>query len=408
MWMRLTALLCGAVLTVTPAGAERIGDGESGESYEQLTAATAADWERDTGGAAAAEGPALEIRAKGAVLMDLAGGRVLYEQDADEELPIASVTKVMTLLLAFEAMEGGVFTPETVLTCSPEAAAYGGSQIWLEPGEQMSVEDLLKAVAVVSANDACAVLAEAVDGSVEGFVAHMNRRAAELGMAHTRFLDCCGLEDGARSTARDVALMSRALMTHPEVTRYTTIWMDTLREGRSELVNTNKLIRFYDGATGLKTGTTAAAGHCLSATALRGGMGLCAVVLGCATTNDRFGGARKLLDYGFANYSLYDPAPEAQTFPPVPVLHGTAPEVLPAADAAAPLLLRRGEESRVVTSLTLAEDLEAPVLPGQVLGELTLTLDGEPLAVYPVTASEGVERLKFGDGLCWLWKKLVS
>jgi D-alanyl-D-alanine carboxypeptidase (penicillin-binding protein 5/6) len=340
----------------------------------------------------------LEIRAKGAVLMDLAGGRVLYEQDADEELPIASVTKVMTLLLAFEAMDGGVFTPETVLTCSPEAAAYGGSQIWLEPGEQMSVEDLLKAVAVVSANDACAVLAEAVDGSVEGFVAHMNRRAAELGMAHTRFLDCCGLEDGARSTARDVALMSRALMTHPEVTRYTTIWMDTLREGRSELVNTNKLIRFYDGATGLKTGTTAAAGHCLSATALRGGMGLCAVVLGCASSSERFADAKALLNWGFANYALVHPA-EGTTLSPIPVKLGTAGTVTPVLAEPGPILIEKGQQTSIRRTVELPETLTAPVEKGEIIGTLTVCAGDTELARLPLTADADVGRLTF-SALC--------
>jgi len=347
-----------------------------------------------------------DVGGESAVLIDLASGDVLFEKNADARLPIASVTKIMTLLLTMEAIDRHLLGYDDTLTCSPEAASLGGSQIWLEAGETMTVDDLLKAVAVVSANDACAVLAEALAGSIEGFVQQMNARAAELGMENTQFLDCCGLNDDAYSSARDVAIMSRELMKHKRIVNYTTIWMDTLRGGESELTNTNKLIRFYDGATGLKTGTTSTAGHCLSATAERGGLGLCAVILGCETTDERFGGARKMLDYGFANYTQYAPATEETVLSRVPVLHGTQPEVTPVADAAVPLLLRRGEEAQITTEVTLPKDVEAPVLKGQVLGAITLKKGEETLASYAVRAAAAVERVDFWRALRWLWQEM--
>lgn len=347
-----------------------------------------------------------DVGGEGAILISLEGGEVLFEKNADARLPIASVTKVMTLLLTMEAIDRGLLGYDDVLTCSSEAASLGGSQIWLETGETMTVDDLLKAVAVVSANDACAVLAEAIAGSVEGFVQQMNARAAALGMENTQFLDCCGLNDEAYSSARDVAIMSRELMKHERITAYTTIWMDTLRGGESELTNTNKLVRYYDGATGLKTGTTSTAGHCLSATASRGGLGLCAVILGCKTTDERFGGARKMLDYGFANYAQYTPATEETVLARVPVLHGAAAEVTPVADAAGALLVRRGEEAQITTEVTLAADVEAPVMAGQVLGAITLKRGEETLASYPIRAAAAVERLGFGRALWWLWSEI--
>ena len=407
-YKRWLAGLCAAAMLWCPVGADPIIDVESGETFEELTGMEQAEWEAMTGGALSADATAPEIGGGGAILISLSGGEVLFEKDADVRLPIASVTKVMTLLLTMEAIDDGLLGYDDMLTCSAEAASLGGSQIWLEPGETMSVHDLLKAVAVVSANDACAVLAEALCGSIEGFVQRMNQRAAELGMENTHFLDCCGLNDEAYSSARDVAIMSRELMTHRGITQYTTIWMDSLRNGESELVNTNKLIRFYEGATGLKTGTTSTAGHCLSATAERGGLGLCAVILGCETTAERFGGARKMLDYGFANYTLYTPAPEETVLNPVKVLHGVQRELYPSADGAAPILLRRGQENGVTTEVTLAPDVEAPVLPGQVLGEITLRLEGQVLATYPIRAMDGVERLGFWEAFRWLWESLCG
>lgn len=359
---------------------------------------------------AAAEDAAVlpDVGGQSAVLIDLASGEVLFEKEADKRLPIASVTKVMTMLLTMEAIDQGMLNLQDRLTCSAEAASYGGSQIWLETGEQMTVDDLLKAVAVVSANDACAVLAEAQAGSVGAFVARMNARAAELGMQNTNFLDCCGLNDEAYSSARDVAIMSRELMKHERVVEYTTIWMDTLRGGESELTNTNKLIRYYDGATGLKTGTTSTAGHCLSATAERGGLGLCAVILGCETTDERFGGARKMLDWGFANFTRYTPKIEEIVLTKVPVLHGVQADVMPIADVGTALLLRRGEEGQIRTEVTLANDVEAPVFKGQVIGTVTLKRGEDVLASYAIRATDEVKRLGFWQAVGWLWREMAG
>ena len=314
----------------------------------------------------------------------------------------------MTLLLIMEAEANGLLTFDEPVTCSAHAASLGGSQIWLEEGETMTVHELLKAIAVVSANDACAMMAERICGSEEGFVARMNERAAELGMNDTLFTDCCGLDEAAYSSANDVALMSRELMRHPKITEYTTIWMDTLRDGKSQLVNTNKLIRHYSGATGLKTGTTSKAGHCLSATASRDGMGLCAVILGCTTTDERFGGARKMLDYGFANYAVYTPQVDESALTPVRVLRGVETTVQPQMDALSPLLIKKGQEKEITQSFELAENLEAPVYERQIIGKLTLTLDGGVAAEYDVYAARAVERLGFGRAFARLFTALIA
>ncbi len=397
MWLFSQSVGAVAIITETESGI-------TASEAMQLKTPTEFDEALSVAGSASA----LEIGGRSAVLMDMTSGTVLYEKNPHEPLPIASVTKVMTLLLTMEAIgEGRISTDDTV-TCSAEAAAMGGSQIWLEPGECMSVDDLIKAAAVVSANDACAALAEHIDGSIEGFVEHMNVRAAELGMTDTLFLDCSGLNDEAHSSAYDVALMSRELMKHPLICRYTTIWMDSLRDGKSQLVNTNKLIRFYKGATGLKTGTTSTAGHNLSATAEREGLSLVAVILGCSTTAERFGGARKLLDYGFANYSLYTPQWNTSLLIPVPVVRGVQSTVETYADAPEALLMKKGEEKRIACSVELAEDVEAPVETGQIIGRIRLTLDGEELATYPVYAKASVERLGFGASFSRLLRALCA
>ena len=252
----------------------------------------------------AAIGQTLDIKAKSAVLMEPNTGKVLYESNSDEKLPPASITKIMSLLLVMEAIDRGDISLETVVTSSEHACSMGGSQIWLEPGETMTVNDLLKAAVIASANDACVALGETVAGSEEGFVALMNERANELGMTNTHFVNCTGLDaEGHLTTAYDVAVMSSALIKHDLIKDYSTVWMDSLRDGKSELVNTNKLVRFYEGTTGLKTGTTSTAKYCLSATAERNGLELVAVVMAGETSNDRFSGAKKLLDYGFANYN---------------------------------------------------------------------------------------------------------
>ncbi len=406
----LGALLGGLFVLMLPLGAAAekapavIIDTESGETAETLMAEDANEvWEPV--GTVPVDTAALDIGGKSAVLMEQASGKILFEKNAHEKMPIASVTKIMTLLLVMEALDEGLITLEESVTCSPTAASMGGSQIWLEVGEVMTVGDLVKAAAVVSANDACAALAEHLAGSIEEFVARMNQRAAELGMNDTLFLDCSGLNDEAHSCAYDVAVMSRELMKHPKIRDYTTIWMDTLRNGESQLVNTNKLVRHYAGATGLKTGTTSKAGHNLSATAERNGLAFVSVILGCETTDERFGGARKMLDYGFANYSVYTPQVDVDAFPPVPVLHGVSEQVIPVADVLEPVLLRKGQEKQVSCTTEMAEDLEAPVYEGQVIGQITVTLDGEKIAEYPIRASERVERLGFGGAF---WKLLSA
>lgn len=348
----------------------------------------------------AAEAAGLRVDAKSAVLMDMTSGQVLFEQNSHEPLPIASVTKVMTLLLIMEAIDSGALGYEDRITCSARAASMGGSQIWLEENEQMRAEDLLKAAVIVSANDACAALAEHLCGTVEAFVAKMNTRARELGATDTNFVDCSGLDDTGVSSAHDIALISRELMTaHPDIQKYTTVWMDSLRDGASELVNTNRLVRFYNGATGLKTGTTAAAGCCLSATATRDGMPLCAVVLGADSSDARFAGARNLLDYGFAAYTLYAPSAEQLTCAPVPVLHGTASEVAVASPTAVGVPVTREQASAAKVTVTMAENVEAPVEAGQVLGEAIVTVGEEELARFPLTAAAGVEAMTFSRAL---------
>ncbi|MBQ7038323.1 MAG: D-alanyl-D-alanine carboxypeptidase [Clostridia bacterium] len=355
-----------------------------------------------------AAGTALEVGGKSAVLMELSSGQVLFEKNTHEKLPIASVTKIMTLLLVMEALDKGMIDLQDPVTCSAEAASMGGSQIWLEPGEIMTVHELIKAAAVVSANDACAALAEHVAGSIEEFVQRMNTRAAELGMQDTLFKDCSGLDDTAYSCAYDVALMSRELMMHPLIKNYTTIWMDTLRNGESQLVNTNKLIRFYQGATGLKTGTTSTAGHNLSATAERNGLGFVAVILGCSTTDERFGGARKLLDHGFANYALYTPQIDPDTLIPIPVLRGTAESVTVESGDLSPILVKKGEEKELSCTVTLSEDLEAPVTKGQIVGAVTVSREEKTIAEYAVRAAEEVPRLSFGVCLLRLFTALSA
>lgn len=404
--MRITAIvLCIAMLLTMPVAAKTvIIDTESGESAADLMSLEVPRVFSETVSTAA--GTAVEIGGKSAVLMELSTGNVLFEKNSREHLPIASVTKIMTLLLVMEALDTGLIDLQEPVTCSEVAASMGGSQIWLERGEIMSVHDLIKAAAVVSANDACAALAEHIAGSIEEFVSRMNVRAAALGMHDTLFKDCSGLDDTAYSCAHDVALMSRELMKHSLIKQYTTIWMDTLRGGESQLVNTNKLIRFYHGATGLKTGTTSAAGHNLSATAERNGLGFVAVVLGCATTDERFGGARKLLDHGFANYTLYTPQVDPTTLTPIPVLRGVTEQVMVNADGLTPLLLKKGEERGLTCTVSLDSDVEAPVEKGQVVGTVTIAKDGECLAEYPVRAAVKVGRLTFGVCLMRLFTSI--
>ncbi len=411
-WKRgLAALMCGALLTAgIPASLAEdipaiIAEQDSGENIADLIAETEAEqWAQPV--TAPTTAASLEIGGKGAILIEADSGRILYERDSHKRLPIASVTKVMTLLLVMEAIDSGQISMKDNVTCSATAASMGGSQIWLKENETMSVHDLVKAAAVVSANDACAALAEHISGSIEGFVAAMNDRAAKMGLKDTKFLDCSGLNDEAYSSAYDVAMMSRELIKHKTITEFTTIWMDTIRNGQSQLVNTNKLVRFYQGATGLKTGTTAAAGSCLSATAERHGLSLISVILGCGSTDERFGGARKMLDYGFANYGVYTPEVDAAQLKPIPVQRGLAEQVKVSAEKPSSILIKKGEEKSVTSEVTLSKDLEAPVIKGQTVGEVVVKLNGKKVASYPVKAAENVKRLTFFAAFSRLFQAL--
>jgi len=351
---------------------------------------------------------ALEPEGKSALLMEASTGTVLFERGADEPLAPASVTKVMTMLLIMEAIDSGAVSWEDTVTASAAAAAKGGSQVYLKEGESMSVREMLKSIAVSSANDCACAMAEHIAGSEEAFVERMNARAKELGMENTHFVNCTGLDDAPdaaehKTSARDIAIMSRELMTkHPAIKEFTTIWMDTIRGGSFGLSNTNKLVRFYPGATGLKTGFTASAMYCLSATAERDGMELIAVVMGAPSSAARFSACKQLLDYGFANYAVYTPELPEDSF--VPVRLGKEDSVR--ADlSAAPVLVEKGKKASIRSETELEQELPAPVAQGQSVGTLRVYAGDELLAELPLTAADPVEKLTWGDVFLDLLKK---
>ena len=351
-----------------------------------------------------------EVAAKSALLMDVATGKVLFEQNPHEKLAPASVTKVMTLLLIMEAIDSGKLSWEDTVTASETAAAKGGSQIYLKVGETMTVSDMVKSIAVSSANDCACAMAEHLEGSEEAFVERMNERAQELGMEDTHFVNCTGLDDGPDAashvtSAWDIALMSRQLLNnHPDIRKFTTIWMDTVRNGSFGLSNTNKLIRFYSGATGLKTGFTSSAGYCLSASAQRDGMELIAVVLGSKTSQERFGACKSLLDYGFANFALVTPETQSAQ---VQVKLGTS-NLVTAAPARSPqLLIDKSQKSSVTTQLECQEQVQAPVSRGQRLGTLTVKAGEQVLDQIPLVAQNAVPKLTFGQMYVQILKKLA-
>lgn len=341
----------------------------------------------------------LDIEARSALLMEKETGQVLYTKNEHEKLEPASVTKVMTLLLTMEAIEKGAIAYDDVVTVSAYAASMGGSNVYLAEGEQITVEDLLKAVCVASGNDASVALAEHVSGVTELFVAEMNNRAKELGMNDTHFVNCHGLPaEGHVSSAWDIALMSRELIqNHPDLRRFTTIWMDSLRGGEFELANTNKLIRFYDGATGLKTGSTSSAGYCVSATAERDGMELIAVVLKGTTSQQRFEDAKTMLNYGFSTYALHT-VEAAEPFAPLPVRLGMQDTVsLTLPEDGRKVLVKKAQIASLTQETTLPEMVDAPVAQGQKLGTLTVR-DGEMVVLeVPVLAAESVEKLTWWE-----------
>ena len=343
---------------------------------------------------------AVDVAAPSALLMEKETGTILYVKDEHAKLEPASVTKIMTILLTMEAIDSGQLSYDTMIAASAHACSMGGSQIWLKENEQLTVSDMLKAVCVVSANDCAVALAEQIAGSEDAFVERMNQRAKELGMNDTTFQNATGLPaEGHVTSAYDIALMSRELiLNHPDIRQYTTIWMDTLRNGTSSLVNTNKLIRFYEGATGLKTGSTDSALYCLSATAERDGMELIAVIMKDATSAQRFEDAKALLSYGFSTYALKQITPDT-ALPPVPVTLGTQATVQPVLGENNALLLEKSRAGDLQQSVVLEPSVAAPVTKGDPLGTLTITSGEDVVAELPLVAGEDVPRITYGQML---------
>ena len=357
-----------------------------------------------------AQAVSMEIEAKSALLIDISTGTVLYEQNAHEALAPASVTKVMTMLLIMEAIDSGKINWGDPVTASEAAAAKGGSQVYLKVGETMTAEDMVKSIAVSSANDCACAMAEHLCGSEAAFVEAMNARAKELGMEDTHFVNCTGLDDGEdaashKTSAHDIALMSRELLkNHPDITKFTTIWMDTIRNGEFGLSNTNKMVRFYSGCTGLKTGFTRGAGYCLSASAERDGLGLIAVVMGCENSQKRFAACKSMLDYGFANYALAQPElPENMA---VPVQLGVADQVTVIPAETGEMLIEKGQKSQITTEVILDEAVTAPVSLGQRLGTMTVKAGEQVLKEIPLVAESAVEKVTGGQMFLRLMKKL--
>lgn len=342
----------------------------------------------------------LAIKAESAVLMDVSTGQVLYKFNKNEKLPPASVTKIMSLLLIAEAVDSGKIKLTDEVTASQEAAKKGGSQIWLKEGETMTVDELLKAVAIASANDACCALGEYIAGSETAFVKMMNDKAEELGMKNTHFENCSGLDDDTTNhltTAYDIGLMSVELLKHEFIQNYTTVWMDSLRDGKTELVNTNRLVRFYNGTTGLKTGTTSKAGKCLSASAERDGLHLVAVVLGSQTSDERFESAKTLLNYGFANYESVQLTIDENLLTDVTVIRGETERINPEHEEIKNITIKKGDKDKIATEITLSTDAEAPIEKGQILGNIKFVLGEETLCEYKLFSPIEVKKTTYVD-----------
>lgn len=336
----------------------------------------------------------LTLSAPAAILIEAGTGQVLFEKNSHERRPPASVTKIMTMLLVMEAIDNGQIKLEDMVRCSEFAASMGGSQVYLEPGEEMSVRDMLKAVAVASGNDAAVALSEHVAGSHEAFVNLMNERAAALGMADTHFVNCNGLDNPEHLTsAYDIALMSRELVRYPLILEFTGIWMDSLRNGAFGLVNTNKLIRFYEGANGLKTGSTSVAKFCLSASAVRGGMNLIAVVMGSDTSKERFSDASKLLDYGFANYAVAHSLLTPEELANISVLKGVEKQVETTVSDDFHILVSKAKMNSIEKIITLPDAVEAPIAAGDKIGEVEFVLEGQRIGGTDIVAKAAVPRV---------------
>ncbi len=353
-------------------------------------------------------GTQLDIKAKSAILLEVNTGKILYEHNSDEKLPPASITKIMSLLLIIEAIDSGKLSLDDVVTASEHACSMGGSQIWLEPGEAMTVDDLLKATVIASANDATVALGETIAGSEEGFVSMMNSRAKELGMTNTHFINATGLDaEGHLSSAHDIAVMSRELIKHDLIKNYSTVWMDTLRDGESELVNTNKLVRFYEGTTGLKTGTTSGAGYCLSATAERNGLELVAVIMSGDTSQERFNGAKKLLDYGFANYEYTSIAPTLDTNI-INIKNGVQKTVKIEVPDNFGALLKKSDTAAVTQQINLPKEIIAPIKKGDSVGTVDFYLNGQQIGSINIICTENIDKMNFLTAFLWILDGLLK
>ncbi len=396
----VSLILCFSILIFPVSSATLSSEYIDEDLYSPLPASTEP---------AAPIGQTLQLGARSVILLEPKTMQVLYESNADEKLPPASITKIMSLLLVMEAIDSGSLKIEDTITASEYACSMGGSQIWLEPGEKMSVDDLLKAAFIASANDATVALAEAVAGSEEAFVALMNEKAKALGMNNTTFKNTTGLDaEGHLTTAHDVALMSAELIKHEKVKNYSTVWMDTLRNGQSELVNTNKLVRFYEGCTGLKTGTTSLAGSCLSATAERDNMSLVAVVMKGENSKERFEAARKLLNYGFANYSFSEIEYDNSVPLKINVVKGTKSYLEVSPKEKLNVLLKKSEKGEIVRSLEISEKIDAPIKKGDVVGKVFIKCGERSLGSIDLLAKEDVPKISFGFIFSSLLKALFT
>lgn len=353
----------------------------------------------------------VEIKAKSAVLMDVSTGEILLERNKDLKVFPASVTKIMTLLLVAEAIENKKISLTDKVICSENAASKGGSQIWLEPGEEMTVDELLRATVIGSANDAATLLGEYVSGSEQAFIDLMNNRGKELGMKNTCFVNATGLDDTTEehlTTAEDIAIMSCELLKHDFIQNYTTVWMDTLRNGETELVNTNKLVRFFDGTTGLKTGTTSKAGCCISASAQRDGLHLVAVVMGSDTSDDRFNTAKNMLNWGFSNYCVFTPSMEGELPSSVSVIGGLTETVDVTMPSLSPVLIKKSEKEKVSVKAELCKDVEAPVEQNQTLGTITVTVGDKKISEYKILSKNQVKKLNFFSAMLKLFNYIST
>ena len=394
----LSALIA---LTMLTAGAVQAAGGQ------QETTPVQAEVSQQSG---RFEMPSFDLPADAAVLIAQDTGDLLYQKNPDARVPIASITKVMTLLLTFEAIDAGKVSLDDLVPVSEHAYSMGGSQIWLEPGEQFTLDEMIRAICVASANDAAVAVAEFIGGSEPVFAERMTQRAKELGMENTSFKNACGLDtEGHFSTARDVAIMSRELLVnHPKITDYTTIWTDSLRGGATQLVNTNKLLRQYEGITGLKTGTTSGAGVCISASATRDGLSLIAVVLGSDTSEERFAAVTTLLDYGFANYEMAQLTASGGWPQALAVTGGAEGEVALQYDLPEQLLLKKGESAALELTAELPNSLAAPIAQGDTVGTVRASVGGEQLGSWPVTAAASVARMNFSIAFGRLWQALCQ